>query len=122
MIAGIFLFRLYQSSLILKHMTSTPKKPKKERLLSNVENISGNKKRKLPSECPVSVEVEWSTEKRKKHLHPDLSSLGKMLCRGTFRQIAKAAWNCKPLKKHFYEEIAKQIHKECIVLCQKGSE
>ena len=44
-----------------------------------------------------------------------------MICRGTKRQIARAVWNCAEVRKHIYEEVVKQIHKECVSMCVKGS-
>ena len=72
------------------------------------------------SDCPVTVKIDWSTKSKTKVLPDELSSLGKMLCRGTYKQIAKAAWTCEALQKHFLQEIAKQVHKECGALCSKG--
>ncbi len=54
-------------------------------------------------------------------LKPELSSLGKMLCRGTIKQIVRAAWKCEQVRAHLFTEVAKQIHKECIIMCAKGS-
>ena len=50
-----------------------------------------NQKRK-PDECDVVVTINWAKRQKKKVLPPQLSFLGKMLCRGTKKQIAKAAW------------------------------
>ena len=68
--------------------------------------------------CKVTVQIHWSSKVRQKVLDEDLSSLGKMLCRGTFKQIARAAWRCKKLQQHFLEEIARQIHSECSSMCK----
>lgn len=73
----------------------------------------------MPSECPVTVSVKWSDRTKVSELKPQLSSLGKMLCRGTTKQIARAAWNCEVLQQYFYAEVAKQINKECIAMCIK---
>lgn len=80
------------------------------------------KRRKVPNECPVSVEIQWSAEKRVKILPDILAPLGKMLCRGTFKQISRAAWHCEPIRKHLFEEVAKQIHKESVSMCLKKSD
>ena len=71
------------------------------------------------SECEVIVQINWPTGIRKKVLPKELSSLGKMLCRGTYKQIARAAWKCKELQKDFLVLIGKQIHKECSNMCRK---
>lgn len=77
--------------------------------------------KKLPCECPVTVSVKWSNRTIVNELKPQLSSLGKMLCRDTTKQIAKAAWNFDALKKYLHAEVAKEINKECVAMCRKGS-
>ena len=79
-----------------------------------------NQKRK-PDECDVVVTICWAKRQKKKVLQPQLSSLGDMLCRGTKKQIAKAAWKCETIGPHLYEEIVKEIHKECIYMCVKDT-
>ena len=69
--------------------------------------------------CKVTVQIQWPSKVRQKLLSKDLSSLGKMLCRGTFKQIARAAWRCKQLQQHFLGEIARQIHDECSAMCKR---
>ena len=69
--------------------------------------------------CKVAVQIQWPSKVRQKLLSKDLSSLGKMLCRGTFKQIARAAWRCKQLQQHFLGEIARQIHDECSAMCKR---
>ncbi len=85
------------------------------------KRVKENTEKKKPSDCPVSVSIEWSDRTKVNVLKPELSSLGKMLCRGTTKHIAKAAWNCAIIKSHLYIEVAKEIHKECILMCAKGS-
>ena len=68
--------------------------------------------------CKVSIQVHWPSKVRKKVLDSDLSSLGKMLCRGIYRQIARAAWSCKKLQQYFLEQVARQIHHECSEICR----
>lgn len=77
--------------------------------------------KRMPSECPVTVSIEWADRTKTKVLPLELSALGKMLCRGTKKQIARAAWQCDAIRKHLYEEVVKQIHKECVAMCAKGS-
>ena len=79
-----------------------------------------NQKRK-PDECDAVVTINWAKRQKKKVLPPQLSSLGKMLCRGTKKQIAKAAWKCETIRPHLYEEIVKEIHKECVYMCVKDT-
>jgi hypothetical protein len=40
----------------------------------------------------VSISVQWKSQTSNKILPADLYSLGKMMCRGTYTQIARAAW------------------------------
>ena len=90
-------------------------------ILSPIQNPVSNNPATVasPSDCQVSVEINWPSKIRRKVLSKDLCSLGKMLCRGTYKQIARSAWRCKKLQKHFLEEIAKQVHKECSYMCRK---
>lgn len=75
----------------------------------------------MPSECPVTVSIKWDDRTKTKILPPELSAIGKMLCRGTKEQIARATWQCNEVRKHIYEEVVKQIHKECVAMCVKGT-
>ena len=114
---------LIASPPVLTNAASTPsvkKIPPLQYISSTPMQEKSKIKKSDPSECAVSVQIEWKTKTKRKILTEDISSLGKMLCRGTYKQIARAAWRCKPLQKHFLEEIAKQIHKECSSMCSKG--
>ena len=44
-----------------------------------------------------------------------------MLCCGTNKQIARAVWQCEAIKLHLYNEVAKQVNKECVAMCVKGT-
>lgn len=50
----------------------------------------------------VTVKVEWPSKDREQKLPDDLEPLGKMLVRGTYKQIANAVW-----KKSLHSERAK---------------
>ena len=78
-------------------------------------------KKRMPSDCPVTVSIEWADRTKRTLLPPELSAIGKMICRGTKRQIARAVWNCAEVRKHIYDEVVKQIQKECVSMCVKGS-
>jgi hypothetical protein len=56
------------------------------------------KEKRSPSDCDVVVTIDWKDQRKRKVLPPELSSLGKMLCRGTKKQIARAAWRCKAIR------------------------
>lgn len=75
----------------------------------------------MPSECPVTVSITWADRTKTRVLPPELSAIGKMLCRGTKQQIARATWKCDEVRQHLYEEVVKQIHKECVAMCVKGT-
>ena len=78
-------------------------------------------KKRMPSECPVTVSIESADRTNRTAPPPELSAIGNMICRGTKRQIARAVWNCAEVRKHIYDEVVKQIHKECVSMCVKGS-
>ena len=67
----------------------------------------------------VSIKVKWPSKDAERKLPEDLESLGKMLARGTYKQIANAAWQNKSLKKELTELVQKDIEKECSHLCSK---
>ena len=67
----------------------------------------------------VNVKVSWPSKTLERTLHPELESLGKMMVRGTFKQIANAAWNSKQIRKHLTIKVLKQIDKECSSLCSR---
>ena len=96
---------LIASPPVLTNVASTPsvkKIPPLEYINSTPMQEKSNINKSDPSECAVSVQIEWETKTKRKILTEDIiSSLGKMLCRGTYKQIARAAWRCKPLQKHF---------------------
>ena len=63
-------------------LTSTPRRPKPQH---EVENIS------TAQATIVSVKVQWKSKTATRILPDDLGSIGKMLCRGTYTQVARAA-------------------------------
>ena len=105
-----------------QHFVSTPvgkgRVINPEIALSPINTEVNMPKPKLnPSECPVTVSIKWADRTKTKVLRPELSAVGKMLCRGTKNQIARAACQCDTTRKHLYEEVVKQIHKECFAMC-----
>lgn len=73
------------------------------------------------TETKVTVRVQWPSGNKEKIVSDDLVSLGKMLCRGTFEQIAHAAWKSKVLRPHILKEMSKEVNRECSKLCSKKS-
>ena len=72
-----------------------------------------------PVKTYVNVKVAWPSKTVEKSLHPDLESLGKMIVRCTFKQIANAAWRSKHIRKHLTVFMLQEIDKECSNLCSR---
>ena len=97
--------------------TSTPVK----------ESISTTKiSESLPAISPIEksmkktdviVKVNWPSKESLRKLPDDLESLGKMLVRGTYKQIAFAAWKNPGVNTHLRELMVKEISKEAAGLC-----
>ena len=67
----------------------------------------------------VTVNVKWPSKSAERKLPEDLESLGKMLVRGTYKQIANAAWKNPCIKKEVTQLMLKDIEKETTQLCSK---
>ena len=65
------------------------------------------------------VRVEWPSKTVEKRINPGLDSLSKMIVRGTYKQIANAAWGNVQLRKHLELLFLKEIDKECTGLCSR---
>ena len=103
-------------------ITSTPRKEKGPVALPAVpvspivarkvdeDNASAKKTR-------VQVTVEWPSRTKVNTLHEGLESLGKMLCRGTYKQIAGAVWKNAILRKHVQQLFLRDVDRECTALC-----
>ena len=61
----------------------------------------------------VTIEVQWQSRTKRKVLRDDLSSLGKILCRGTYKQIARAAWRNSNIREQLVLLVLHEIDKEC---------
>lgn len=73
-----------------------------------------------PSTVDVSVKVKWPSKPDKERKLPEsLESLGKMLVRGTYKQIANAAWKNDDIRQELIELMATDVNKECTQLCSK---
>ena len=84
--------------------TSTPKKRAESDKLSTTS---------------VKVHIEWPSNRMERKVPEQLESLGKMLIRGTYKQIANAAWRSPLLKKELQLIALKEIDKECSAMCSK---
>ena len=69
----------------------------------------------------VEVIVHWPSKTKVNKLDDSLESLGKMLCRGTYKQIAAAVWKSPIPKKHCTQLFLKDVDKECRTLCSSKS-
>ena len=67
----------------------------------------------------VTVKVKWPSKNRERKLPVDLESLGKMLVRGMYRQIANAASKNPSINKHLRELMVRELEKEVTQLCSK---
>ena len=67
----------------------------------------------------VSVTVQWKSRTSSRILPHDLQSIGKMLCRGTYTQVARAAWRCTKIREHIILLFLKEINRECANMCSK---
>ena len=65
----------------------------------------------------VEVIVNWPSKTKVNKLDESLESLGKMLCRRTYKQIASAVWKSPILKRHCQQLFLKDVDKECCTLC-----
>ena len=73
-----------------------------------------------PSTVDVSVKVKRPSKPDKERKLPEsLESLGKMLVRGTYKQIANAAWKNDAIRQELIELMARDVYKECMQLCSK---
>ncbi len=65
----------------------------------------------------VSVCVDWPSGPKKRSLRDDLVPLGKSLIKGTYNQIAFAAWKSPGLRDGIISVMKREINKECCSLC-----
>ena len=69
------------------------------------------------SKAKVSVSVEWPSKTVVRELPDTLDSLGKMICRGTYKQIASAAWRNMRLRSELHALFLRDVDKECSAVC-----
>ena len=65
----------------------------------------------------VQVTVEWPSRTKVNTLHEGLEWLGKMLCRGTYKQIAGAVWKNPILRKHVQQLYLEEVDRKCTAMC-----
>lgn len=105
-------------NFVPKH-SSTPEKSTSVLTTQSRQNIGEAECNRPTTETKVTVHVQWLSGNKKKIVSDELLSLGKMLCRGTFKQIANAAWKSKVLRPHILNEMSKEVNRECSKLCSK---
>ena len=76
----------------------------------------------LRKDTKVEVTVNWRSRSKNRSLPSDLIPLGTMLCRGTYKQIASAAWKHQQIKSNIIAKFLNEIEKECRLVCMRGSE
>eukprot|EP00794_Sanderia_malayensis_P001821 gene1821-2045_t len=92
-------------------LASTPRAKKTKP--NNTPNLSDSS----VAETSVSIKVVWKSKTIKRQIPQDLKSVGLMLCRGTYKQLATAAWKHSALRPQIIELFLKEIDRECIRLC-----
>ena len=104
-------------------VTSTPCKDKGHPAafpaipVSPITGREGDETSSGPKKTRVLVTVEWPSRTKDNVSHEGLKSLGKMLCRGTYKQIAGAVWRNPILKKHVQQLFLQEVDRECTALC-----
>lgn len=72
-----------------------------------------------PLTTEVKVRIDWPSNHLERKVPEQLQSLGKMLARGTYKQIASAVWRSPILRQEIQLLALKQIEKECTEMCSK---
>jgi hypothetical protein len=82
-------------------------------------NVSTQNVPETTKNVDVTVNVKWPQKIAKRKLPNDLESPGKMLLRGTYKQIAHAAWTNNHIKSSLIELMIKDVDKEETKRCSK---
>ena len=112
---------LQSTSLYIAH--STPKKvPSNSAATTSSDTLTPvevSSETSTSTATVVTVNIQYPSQTRGRNLPNDLQSLGKMLVRGTYKQIANAAWNNLNLRKQLQILAVKHVDNECHSLCSK---
>ena len=114
--AEICLASTYLPFNVVQIHSSTPSKSSLTQSRQNVDEIEFIRP---TTETRVTVRVQWPSGNKEKTVSDELVSLGKMLCRGTFKQIANAAWKSKVLRPHILEEMSKEVNRVFKIMLQE---
>lgn len=98
-------------------VSSTPYNAGKRSRVRNHPPSDDNEKFKSKVEPSVVISVDWASGIKTRSLVNDLIPLGKSLIKGTYKQIAVAAWKSPGLRRGIIEVIKREINKECCSLC-----
>ena len=118
-------------------IASTPKAPPPPRKLIIIQDGKGNAtSSRQGTKCQVGrfcqmedggkaattvkLKICWPSKILTKDASPDLVPLCVMLGKGTYKQIASAAWKHKDIRQQLIKIVLKEIDKECCTLCKKG--
>ena len=99
--------------------TSTPRRVLTtcSRVDTNTQPLTLPQENSNKFETVVKVSVIWNSKTSTKVLPEDLNSLGKMMCRGTYTQIARAAWRNGKIREQLMTLLLKEVDKECCNMC-----
>ncbi len=75
------------------------------------ERDEGQQRGEVPKSTNVFVKVEWPSKNAERKLPSDLESLEKMLVRGTYKQVANAAWKNINIKKQLKQLMLSEINR-----------
>ena len=99
---------------------STPTAGKRSKV-ADLSPSDDREKLKSKVEPSVVISVDWASGIKTRSLACDLIPLGKSLIRGTYKQIAVAAWKSPGLRRGIIEVVKREINKECCSLCSSKS-
>lgn len=110
---------IYPVSSLPIQATSTPRRISTCRRITNTQSPPQELPHEISGqlETVVKVTIVWNSKTSTRVLPDDLNSLGKMMCRGTYTQIARAAWRNGKIREKLISFFLKEIDKECCNMC-----
>ena len=69
---------------------------------------SSSRKNTSVRSATVYVRREWSSQTKERCFPQNLQQVGKMLCRGTYKQIASAVWKHNEIREHILQNVVKE--------------
>ncbi len=98
---------------------STPHHASKRSRVKSHSPSNDHDKCKRKVELSVVISVDWASGMKTRALGSDLIPLGKSLIKGTYKQIAVAAWKGPGFRRGIVEVIKREINKECCSVCSR---